>query len=71
MASFTLNSLSAYKEILESVSEFQTNSIISNSIIREHLDFSDFSNFITFGSARFEVDNAVLDIQENYPNFDN
>jgi len=67
MGSITLNSISSYIKVLESVSSFNS-SLFSR--VRENLDFSDFSNFVWFGSARFEVDNAVLDIQENYPNFD-
>jgi len=64
MANFSVDSLSSYDKILGSLSAYN-----ASGRVREDLDFSDFSNFVWFGSARFEVDNAVLEIQENYPNF--
>jgi hypothetical protein len=66
--SLTFNTLSAFTDVLN-IKNTQSEAFNSKNI-RRYLDFSNFDNFVTFGSAELEVDNALLAIQDLYPSFD-
>jgi len=60
---YSFDSLSAMEATYQSLYENNLKRI------REHIDFSSFSGFVSFGSAEIEVDLAIAEILDDYPTF--
>jgi len=61
---YTLESLTSYNDFLLSLHDNEKRRVL------DHLDYSSFSNFITLGSAEFEVNLSISQILNNYPTFE-
>jgi hypothetical protein len=65
---FTIDSLSAYDSLLKQKNKNVLQQDLKS--IKKHIDYSDFNNWVQFGSSQLEVNSAIVDIVQDYPDYE-
>ena len=68
MSKYTIDTLSAYDALLKE----KNNNVFTKDLkeVKRYINYSDFSNWVNFGSAQLEVNSAIVDIVQDYPDYE-